>query len=112
MRISRLKPLFTKRIHPNTVDVSHFFQDGEIDYELLQKDLIKTHLEAFKYYELLLKQSLEVGCTKTVEAANKGMILHSQEIAKLSGMTYYAEINAAAARLEREGYTISNDDSE
>lgn len=110
MQISRLKALFTKGIDSKTPDTSEFFKDGKIDYEFLQKDLIKSHLKAFKYYKILLETSLEVGYIKNIEFANKGMIAHSQEIARLSGMPCYADVNAAAARLEKEGYSISGDD--
>jgi hypothetical protein len=67
------------------------------------------HLEAFTYYKVLLEKSLEFGCTKNIEVANKGMIAHSKEIARLCGMGCYADINAAAARLEKEGYSISGE---
>lgn len=111
MQISRLKALFTKGIDSQIPDTSQFFKDGKIDYEFLQKDLIKSHLQAFAYYKLLLETSLEFGCTKNIEAANRGMICHSREVSRLSGLGSYADINAAAARLEKEGYLISGDDS-
>jgi hypothetical protein len=86
-----------------------FFKDTGIDYELLQKDLIESHLVAFNYYETLLKIALQCGSKEHLLMANTGMITHSKEIAKLSGITYFADINAAAGRLEREGYIISEE---
>jgi hypothetical protein len=86
-----------------------FFKDGIIDYELLQKDLIESHLVAFNYYELMLKTALECGSREHLLAANLGMITHSKQIVALSGITYFADINAAAAKLEREGYFIGDE---
>ncbi|MBD2731810.1 hypothetical protein H6G96_37445 [Nostoc sp. FACHB-892] len=86
-----------------------FFKDSNIDYELLQKHLIESHLIAFNYYELMLRTALECGSRENVLAANLGMITHSKQIVALSGVNYFADVNAAAAKLEREGYLISDE---
>ena len=86
----------------------HFFKDSDIDYELLQKELIESHLIAFNYYELMLKTALECGFTENVLVANLGMITHSKQIIALSGVNYFADINAVATRLKREGYSIGD----
>ncbi|MBG1258406.1 hypothetical protein [Nostoc commune] len=87
-----------------------FFKDSNINYELLQKELIESHFMAFHYYELMLKTALECGSRENLLAANLGMITHSKQIIALSGINYFADVNAAAAKLEREGYLISDID--
>ena len=85
-----------------------FFKDSDINYELLQKHLIESHLIAFSYYELMLKTALECGSRENLLAANLGMVSHSKLILALSGINYFADVNAAAAKLEREGYLITD----
>lgn len=110
MRIrKKIKNLFNTQLIdklPENSTIEEFFKDGELDYRLLQKDLIESHLQAFKYYQLLLQRALETGCTENINTANRGLISHSREINRLSGLEYFSNINAAAAKLEAEGYSI------
>jgi len=97
---------------PDELITEKLCNDTEINHDLLQKYLIKSHLKAFNYHYLMLDSAIKTGCLNALEVANKGLILHSKQISNLSGMDYFANINAASARLEREGYCINVDEVE
>jgi hypothetical protein len=113
MKIAKkIKTLFCNSLITDLPDESiteKLCGDAEINYDLLQRYLIKSHLKAFTYHSLMLESAVKTGCLNALEVANKGLSLHSKQISSLSGMGYFADVNAAASRLEREGYSVSSD---
>ena len=50
--------------------------------------------------------ALGVGLLEMVEQASRGMVRHSAELRQLTGMDYYANINAAIEKIVRDGYLV------
>lgn len=83
-----------------------FDAEGKIDYQLIQKDILFHHYKA-----LANCVSMELQCFKAgdIDGAAKmaaSTKIHTDAIARITGIDYYANINTAVKRLESDGYIV------
>jgi hypothetical protein len=75
-------------------------------HKQVQEENLQAHHSAFSCFKAMLDLGLQLGDKEMVEIASKGMERHSREVFKYSGLSYYADINAAADKLTQAGYLV------